>query len=214
MIEEKDKVEENLDISLKPKKLIDIDYSYENLINNPIIKPISEADGILKNLMEMSYKKFLDAKKDKDFINKGIESIPAYQTSNMVGRLIKFNSEVEDIIKLQNLQLSILRECIKEMFNLVMEKYGVYKEEKKEVKQINYFEYLNSLLERGDNSDCIELIIAEYENQKEIINEKKRFELSCANVYSKEEDKNKKTIIAKIMRMEYWKEGKWKKEMK
>jgi len=193
---------ENLSFS-KSEKLIEEDYTYDNLVNNPILKPISEADKTMMDLMEMAYKKFLDAKINKDIINKTITDIPAYQTSAMVAKLLKFNSEVEDIIKLQNLQIKNLRECIKSIYQIVLNKYGVYKEEEKiERKKINYEIYLNDLLKKDEIKEFATLILKEFKKDKNT-NEKRKFENACGDVFTKESDKNKKTIIAKIMRMEY-----------
>lgn len=186
----------------KPTKLVDIEYSYENIMLNPILKAIAETDRTLIDLMEMAYKKTKDAVKDKKEINEAIQSIPAYQASNLIRRLMERNQEIDDLIKIQNLIIRNLRGCVKEMYNLVMSKYGVYKEEKKEVEKIDYKKYLASLLEKEDIKDFVQLIVDEFDKNKSTTNEKRKFEEACGNIYVKQNKKDQ-TIIAKIMRMEY-----------
>lgn len=185
------------------QKLINEDYSYDNILGNPIIKAIAEADRTIMDLTEMAWKKHLDAKKYKDLVNAGLQDIPAYQTSAMIGKLIRLNSEVDDIIKLQNLQIKNLRRCITEVYDLVLEKYGVLTEDKKKVKNIDYNNYLQDLTTDEKLKGIVNLILSEFQKDKTTINEKKKFELACANIYSKESNEKNKIIIAKIMRMEY-----------
>lgn len=187
---------------VKKQKLIEEDYSYDNMVNNPILKPIAEADRTISDYIEIIYKKVVDATNRKKSINKKIEDIPAYQTSNMVGEILRLNAEYDDIVKLKDLQILKYVDCIREMYKLVNEKYGIYKEEVKEKKQFDYKDYLNSISDK-EAKDYAKLILKEFEEDKVTTNQKKRFEIACGEIYSKESDKNKQTIIAKIMRREY-----------
>lgn len=186
----------------KPEKLIDVDYSYENIVKNPILKAISETDRTVLDLMEMAYKKTIDASKDKNEINELIERVPAYQTSNMINRLITRSQEIDDLIKIQNLIIRNLRGCIKEVYNEVITSYGVYKEEKKEMKKIDYRDYIIKCIENPKIKNHAELILAEFDKDKSTLNEKRKFENACGNVYTKQDSKDK-IIVAKILRMEY-----------
>ena len=187
---------------LKPEKLIDADYSYENIVKNPILKEIAETDRTLYDLTEMAYKKTVEAIKDKTEINEIIQKFPAYQSSNIVAKLIKINQETRELVQLQNLIIRNLRNCIKEVYKNVMSSYGVYKEEVKTEKKINYGEYLKNSCDNESCSQMAKLIFEEFNKDKSNINEKRKFERACGNVYAKQDDTGK-TIIAKILRMEY-----------
>ena len=193
--------EDNLGFG-KPEKLINVDYSYENIVKNPILKSIAETDRTVIDLREMAYKKAIDAARDKKQINEDIQSVPAYQSSNFIGRLINRNKEVDDLVKIQNLMIKNYVGCIREMYKDIMGLYGVYKEEKKENKKIDYRGYLDGLLKNEDLNQLVQLILHEYDKNKSTINDKRKFEEACGNIYTKQEEKEK-IIIAKIMRMEY-----------
>lgn len=189
---------------LEVKQLIDEEYSYENIIKNPILKAIAETDRTLIDLMEMAYKKTIDASKDKKEINEIIQDIPAYQTSNLVNKLIRRNQEIDDLIKIQNLIIRNLRRCIKEVYSEVIKNYGVNKKEVEGVQvEIDYLGYLTNLLNKDDfKKKYIQLILNEFKNDKSTIEDKRKFVVACGKVYSKMDEKGK-IIVAKIRRMEY-----------
>ena len=186
----------------KPKKLIEVDYSYDNIVKNPVLKAIAETDRTLIDLMEMTYKKTLDAARDKKEINETLKDIPAYQSSIFIGRLVQRSQEIDDIIKLQNLIIRNLRGCIGEMYKILMEQYGVFKHESKEEKIIDYRDYLVGLLDNETTKEYVSVILEEFDKDPSTISDKRKFENACGNIYTKKDNKGK-IIIGKIMRMEY-----------
>lgn len=191
--------------------LVNEPYTYDNMVNNPIIKPISETDRSLRDLDEMVYKKLIDVKKFKEKINVAITDVAAYQDCTFISDLIKLAQSMDDVIKLQDIQMANLKDCIKKVEEIVRVRYGVRVGEKEQYEEpvtifpeggiIAYLDKLSS----GSNELTAEIA----KNIKEVFlkmekgrDEKEKFDNAGIEVYSQEKDKVRRQIIAKIIRME------------
>ena len=191
--------------------LIDEPYTYENMVNNPIIKPISETDRSLRDLDDMVYKKMIDIKKLKEKVNATITDVPSYQDSSFVSDLIRLTQGMDDIIKLQDIQFTNTKECIKKIAHEVKERYYVkieggedYAEPTTVIPEGSVPNYIDKIC-----SDSNEMVSEIAQKIKEIFsgtikgrNDKEKFENAGVEYYSKELDKEKRKIAAKIIRME------------
>lgn len=191
--------------------LINEPYTYENMVNNPIVKPIAECDRSLRDLDEMIYKKLIDIKKLKERVNAVIIDVPAYQDSAFIADLIKLTQSMDDVIKLQDIQFADTKECIKKVEEEVRKRYGVRLEDKEEfvepvtvLPEGSVVGYLDKLSTSGE-----ELIREIAKGIKEIFlktsggkDDKEKFDKAGIEYYGKETDKGKRQIIARIIRME------------
>lgn len=191
--------------------LVNEPYTYENMVNNPIIKPIAECDRSMRDLDEMVYKKSIDIKKLKERINAVIVDVPSYQDSSFVADLIKLSQSMDDVIKLQDIRFDDAKECIKKMAEEVRMRYGVKLENKEEfVEPTTVFPegsvlgYLDKLSTSSDS-----LIVEISRGIKEIFlkttrgkDDKEKFENAGIEYYGKETNKGKRQTIARIIRME------------
>ena len=192
--------------------LVNEPYTYENMVNNPIIKPIAELDRSIRDLEDMINKKLIDAKRNQSWINAAIEDVPSYQDSPFIARLISLAKETQDVIKLQDIQLKNYREKVREIFDMVKKNYGVLVDKEKEtyvevetvVPDEGYEGYLQRLIDSKNEqiTPIAEMIKDIYE--KDIVNtdEKRRYENACSEIYKNEPNKTIREIIAKILRME------------
>lgn len=197
-------------------QLVNEPYTYENIVNNPILKPISEVDKSIRDIDEMIYKHLVDAKREKEWINQAIIDIPAYSDSQFVARLIKLSQDTQQVIKLQDIQIRSLKRTIQEIVDIVREKYGVREEEQEEEKRSyrkkeerlkedeEYREYLVSLNSKEDPlvREISKRILEIFDADNFSKNEKQRFNSACATYYKEEADKLKKDIAIKIIRKE------------
>jgi hypothetical protein len=191
--------------------LVNEPYTYENMVNNPIIKPIAECDKSLRDLDEIIYKKLIDIKRLKEKQNNILEDVPSYQDSAFISDLIKLIQALDDVIKVQDVQLANTKDCIKNIANEVRERYGVKEEDSGDyvepttvIPEGNVANYLDKLCAHQD--ETISMIANKI---KEILptitkgkDDKEKFELAVVQYYKTQMDKTKKPIIAKIMRME------------
>lgn len=196
-------------IDKQPEKLIvEEDFGFDSIMNNPILKPLSEANNRVYDLDEMIYKKLNDMVLDKKWISDTIGDIPEYSTSNFVGRVIKLNTDMTDVIKLQDLIIYSLKQAIKEINSIVKTKYGVIIDEQeqtqkpKEEPKIDYLGYLKGLSGKEGDAGVIAkhiLDVCNSDNSGKSID--KIFSDVCVDCYKNETDKNKKKIISQILNM-------------
>lgn len=191
--------------------LVNEPYTYENMVNNPIIKPIAETDRSLRDLEEMEYKKLIDIKRLKEKINVVITDVPSYQDSSFVTDLIKLSQSMDDVIKLQEIMLNITKLCIQKVHKDVQEHYGVRVGDKEEyvepttiIPEGSTIAYLEKLCVHRDEKICkiaqeIKEIFTKTEKGKD---DKEKYENAGIEYYSKEMDKEKRRIAARIIRME------------
>lgn len=201
-------------LSIKP--LVSESYDYENIINNPIIKPIAETDRSNRDLTEMVRKKVLDAIKDKAWLNSVIGDIPEYSDSPFITKLIKLADDTQHIIKIQDLKNRNLQNCIREMVTLVRERYGVldvssgisqkekYVEPEEKIPFGGYIEYLEMIVENGteDSVEIAKKILEFYKKDKVSKTAKDKFETASVSCYKDESNKKKRKIAENILRME------------
>lgn len=191
--------------------LINEPYTYDNMMNNPIIKPISEVDRSLRDLDEMINKMLIDSRRDKQWVNAAIEDVPSYQDSPFVSRIIELTKNTQNIIKLQDIEIKNLKNAIREIVEIVKEKYGVRVDEEQYadvetiVPEQNYGNYLLKLMESGDRelAEVAKQIKGVFDRDRVSRDEKQRYQNACAEVYKNEAEKPIKDMIARIMRMEY-----------
>lgn len=193
--------------------LVDEPYTYENIVNNPVIKPIAETDRSIRDLDEMIFKKLTDMKRDKNYINSAIDDVPAYQDSPFIAKLIKLAQNADDIIKLQDIRNNNLTGCIKEMIQIIRERYGVrgltskedeYVEPETKIPEGSYKSYLEKLTQHKDkNIASMSIKIFQiFIEDKVSKDDKIKFENACSQVYKDEIEKSMKRIVNKILRME------------
>lgn len=203
-------VKEDSKLNQEPA-LVNEPYTYENMVNNPIIKPIAETDRSIRDLEEMEYKKLIDVKRLKEKINVVITDVPSYQDSAFVTDLIRLSQNQDDIVKLQDIMINLLKICIKNIHKDVQERYGVRIEDKKEyiepipiIPEGSVLAYLEKLFSNPNEK------ISKIANEiKEIFpkitkgkDDMEKYQNAAIEIYSKETDKERKKIIAQIMRME------------
>jgi len=191
--------------------LVSEPYTYENMVNNPIIKPIAEADRSLRDMEEMEYKKLIDIRRLQLKINSVIEDVPAYQDSSFVADLIKLSQNDDDVIKLQEIMINILKTCISRMHENINKYYGVKLGESEEyvepapvIPEGSVTAYIDKLCGHKDEKLCkvaqeIKEIFSKTTKGK---NDQEKFENAGIEYYSKEPDKEKRKIAARIIRME------------
>lgn len=195
------------------KPLVNESFSYDNIVNNPIIKPIAEADKRIRDLRAFLYKRLAEMNRVKMEVNATLLNVPEYQNSLFVGKLLNLIKDASDIVMFQDQELKIFINCINEMLEINNKKYGVLVEEVVEVKPqdskekaetIDYKSYLEGLISNQDKdiSDATKKILAVFDEDKTTPDEKIRFQNACTKVYKDEEDKQRKTKYAKIIRME------------
>jgi len=195
-------------MEIKDIELTTEPYTYDNIINQPILKPISETDRSIKDLQEIVNKKLIDIDVAIKWVNETSHDIPIYQESPYVSKLFKISEDTQDIIKFQDLQIKNLKRCISEIVEIVRKKYGVLVlvKEKENVSEEEgiYSEYIDKVL---NNPDEIIVNIAKeikknLEEDQTEYDEKTKFHNACIKYYKDEADKKKKEIAGRIMRIE------------
>jgi hypothetical protein len=191
--------------------LVSEPYTYENMVNNPIIKPIAECDRSLRDLDEVDYKTLIDMKRLKTEINAEFSDVPSYQDTSFVSKLIRLTQLMEYHNKIQDLEIYNLKDCIKKSFDETKSKYWIKLDEKEEpyepetiIPEGNVSSYLDKLIEgTNENHKLVATAIKEiFLKTAKGQNEMEKLENAGLEMYSKETDKTKKSIIAKIIRME------------
>lgn len=193
--------------------LIDEPYNYDNIIQNPIVLPISEADKSIRDVQELIDKKLHDALADREWIKNELAQTPEYSDSTFIARLLKLYQETDDIIKLLILQKESYRNCIKKTYRLVVEKYGVkvsgrgdnltIKAHERKIPGGNERAYLEKLTKHSDDTviSIAKSALERYDNDTEE-DTYKRFSVVLGTIYSELKEKKQKDIVAKIIRME------------
>jgi hypothetical protein len=191
--------------------LVNEPYTYENIVNNPIIKPISECDRSLRDLDDMIGKKLADIRRLQLKINAVINDAPSYQDTAFVSDLIKLAQSMDDVIKLQDIQFANTKSCIREMNGEVKKRYLIKFDDEEEpvepttiIPEGSIEGYLTRLINNYDEViKGIAISIKEvFSTTAKGKDEKEKFDNATYEVYSKENDKSKKKVIGKILRME------------
>jgi hypothetical protein len=185
-------------------------YTYDNMVSNPIIKPISETDRSLRDLDEIEYKKLIDIRRLQEKINIIISDVPSYQDSSFVADLIKLAQSMDDVIKIQDIEISVLKDCIRKVHNEVHERYYIQIEGKEEyvepesvIPEGSVANYLDKLCSNTDlNISAVAQAIKDLFIKKEGPNEKENLQNAGIEYYQKEADKKRRQIAARIIRME------------
>ena len=113
------------DTKLKIEKFIDEDINSEKIKANPILYPISEIMGSW-NFAELQINKELfEVKKAKDEINNLMKLQSIYSQTDFGFNVINYKRAVSSVIQSQNLEIDILRNCIKKMLEIVNIRYNV-----------------------------------------------------------------------------------------
>lgn len=189
-------------------------YTYENIYQNPILKPISEVDRSLYDIDEMIDKKLTDAKRDREWITTALNDNPEYSDVAFIARLLKLVQEVDDVIKFLILEKRNLRECIQEINEIVTQRYGVKVSQQGDSLKVKVHEtkipegserkYLEKISKHSDKKTA-EIAMKLLEDFDKNIDEEdlsKRFYQICGRGYDEFKDKKDKDIIAKIVRMQ------------
>lgn len=204
-------IEEETEDRIEP--LISESYDYENIVNNPILKPISECDNAVRDLEEMKIKTLNDSKKVKAWINQVLVENPEYNNIYFVAQLIDLLKKFDWVVKIDDLQIEKYRNCIQEDYKLVMSNYAVkgqgdddkYYNPESKVNKESEFDYLTKVSNNEDPkvAEICKLILENYNNDKSNKDSKKKFNDACLKLYQVEIDPDKKKIMAKILRREY-----------
>lgn len=199
-----------------PEQLIPEPYNYENIMENPIVKPIAETDKRVSDIDEIISKRLANAVDDKKWINDVLQQEPSYSDSVFVGKLLRMWEDTQEVIKLYWLEINCLKECIKEIHIIVTEKYGKKVDSKISAGDTVKIKAHNVIIPEGSeknylikltnhNNAEIQNIAKEYlkifesENEE---NENKKFRIAGGRCYSAFTDKAQKDIVAKILRMQ------------
>lgn len=205
-------IDAKTDDAIEP--LVATPFTYNNMMQNPIVKPIAEADRSIRDIDEMINKKLVDAKRERIWINQAFNDVPEYQDSSFISRIIKFGQDSQDVIKLQDIQIKNLKKCIQEIFEVVLDKYGVRVSvdensteadiPKDVIPENSPRGYLEKISKSSNKliSDAAKKVITIYEVDKVNEDEKVRFTLSCQAAYKEESDKEMRDVLAKLIRME------------
>lgn len=194
----------------KPARLVEEDTSYDNLVANPILKPIAIVEKTINDFDEMLNKKLTEANRDKDIVDKILLSSPLYGDSEIFLKMRKINECTSDIIKMQDIIIKQLKDTIREINELVKIKYGLLIEEipntSKREEPIYPEFYLEDLRDNSEDEEVREFarkILEVYKTMpidSKVVN---RFEDACAAVYKDETDKRRKIIVSNILRRDY-----------
>jgi hypothetical protein len=191
--------------------LVSEPYTYENMVANPIIKPIAETDRSLRDLEDMEYKKLVDVRRLQLKINAVISDVPSYQDSSFITDLIKLSQNNDDVIRLQEIMINLLKTCIKNMHKDILEHYGVRLGENEEyveptsiIPEGSIAAYLDKMSNHRDEKtakvaqEIKELFIKTTKGR----DDKDKYENATIEYYSNEVDKEKRKIAALLRRME------------
>ena len=208
---EEDVFDTDEEIKDRVQPLISESYDYENMINNPILKPISECDKTTRDLEEMKIKTLKDSKKVMAWVNQTLHDNPEYNNIYFVSQLIDILKKDSFVVKIDSLQIDKYRDCIVEMYKLTMSNYAVRGDDEKyykpESKKENELDYLTKISSHEDPkvAEISKLILENYKEDEDNEDSKKRFNDACLKLYQHETDLDKQKIMARIMRREYQK---------
>jgi hypothetical protein len=198
--------ETKIEADIKP--LINEPYSFENMVNHPIIRPIAETDKGIRDLEEIKIKLLIDLGKEKDLINQELLETPEYNDINFVGNLLRMVDRIVDILKIDSLERKKYEDCIREINNLVRTNYGTRASNGDLIEPltVDHLGYLNKLSTNTDKViiECAAEILKDFESSQDP-DVYKRFEDSCTRVFKNYKDageKEKMKVVAKIMRMQ------------
>jgi len=196
-------VEEEKEEVVKP--LVNEDFNFDNIMNNPILKPISECNQAYKDLEELKIKDLKESKSLMKYVNETLSSDTTYQESYFIGRLIELLKKFSNIVKISDLQEAKLVSCIREMREITIKKYGVIVEESESqiIEVQSDADYLKGLMNNEDKNICeiANLIFENYQKSTER-NLKIKYEKACTELYKTEPDKERMKVIAQIYRKE------------
>lgn len=200
-----------LSLSSGMEPLIPEPYTYENMMENPIVKPIAEADKSLRDIDEIINKRLTDSLRDQKWVNSALEDVPAYSDSNFVSKLIKISQDTQEVIKLYGLEIKNLKDCIREINIIVTEKYGVRTDDRETFKVKTHTSvipegsernYLNKLTNHTDSDiQKMSVILLKMFDETVENDENKKFRMVCGRLYNESKIKEEKDIVAKILRM-------------
>lgn len=191
--------------------LVSEPYTYENMVNNPIIKPIAECDRSLRDLDELDYKTLIDMKRLKTEINAEFADVPSYQDTSFISKLIRLTQLMEYHNKIQDLEIYNTKDCIKKVFDETKTRYWIKLDEKEEpyepetiIPEGTVDGYLDKLIEGTNEShklvaSAIKEIFLKTTRGK---TDMEKLESAGLEYYKNELDKNKRQICARIIRME------------
>ena len=201
-IKEESKLNEAIPLVAEP-------YTYENMVNNPIIKPIAECDRSLRDLDEMIYKKLIDIKRLKEKINATITDVPSYQDTTFISELIRLTQSMDDVIKLQDIQFANTKDCIKKVAGEVNDRYWIKLENKEEyveptaiIPEGSVEAYLDKMIADERYTEIAKSIKEIFLKTTKGKDEKEKFNSAGLEYYGKEPDKGKRKIAAQMIRME------------
>lgn len=182
---------------------------YENLMQNPVLKPIAEAERSLNDMDEMIFKKLSDANRDDIWIQQCLHDIPTYSDSQFISRQIKLYTETSDVIKLLMIQNNTLRDTIKDMIDIIKMNYGVkvassspqpvQKEER-----IDYTVHLEEVINTAKDEavrEAAKKVLEKLNANPDNKSDKDKFKIACADCYKDEKDREKKKIIQRILEL-------------
>lgn len=190
----------------KAEPLVNDLLTFENILNNPVLKPISEAEKRKTDIEDMIAKKLTDIKRDKQWLEEAINDIPVYSDSGFIGRLLKVNADMTDIIKLQDINVDILKNTIREMMDIIKQRYGILEAEDISIpaKEQGSKDYKLLLEEEVNSSSDIKKEVASailelFMGDNRQIPDESKFKDACISYYQNEQNKEKKKCVAPLM---------------
>ena len=197
--------------------IIEEDFSYESIVQNPILKPLSELDKFNYDLEDMINKKLSDIKRDKQYVDSNYNSITAYSESPFCSTQQRLFVDIQDLLKLQDIKNRRLIEAIVDIVKrkyILLEKsasnqidYDSHSNESDEKIEegnfeINYKGYLQKLTRSANEvlKKCSRQILALYVENRTNKPNKEKFEMACAH-YFQIADENEKKIIPFITQL-------------
>ena len=191
--------------------LVSEPYTYENMVNNPVIKPIAECDRSLRDMDEIEYKTLIDIKKLKEKINSVMSDVPSYQDTTLIAELIRLTQLMDYVIKIEDIKMFNTKECIKKVFDETKKRYYIKLEDREEyvepetiIPEGTIEGYLDKLIAgTNENHGKVATAIKEiFLKTTKGTTDQEKFQAAGLEYYGKELDKNKRQIAARMIRME------------
>lgn len=193
-----------------PAPLIEDALEFDNIMANPILKPIAEASKSINDIEQFINKRLTDMNREEKWIEEALKDNTTYSDSPFINRLMLLYKATSDVIRMQDVQNRTYKTLIRELVSISKQKYIVItddsRRQKKEtiVHKIRYDLYLKNLVEESKYpllKSLSEEVLKKFTESVEP-DEEKRYSQSCVATSSEHADKEHKKMLYKILKME------------